>query len=125
MDETRTNGSNLLPRNPIKRAQARAIAEIINSGIQPYQNLNVLKRIAKEKKYEWLYFYLSKGLRSLETTLKVTSGKFCVGDELSIADLCLVPQIFHVKRNKIEFSDKLYPYLTRINNELEEIPEFK
>ena len=125
MDETRTNGSNLLPRNPIKRAQARAIAEIINSGIQPYQNLNVLKRIAKEKKYEWLDFYLSKGLRSLETTLKVTSGKFCVGDELSIADLCLVPQIFHVKRNSIEFSEKLYPYLTRINNELEKIPEFK
>ena len=125
MDETRTNGSNLLPRNPVKRAQARAIAEIINSGIQPYQNLNVLKRITKEKKYEWLDFYLSKGLRSLETTLKVTSGKFCVGDELSIADLCLVPQIFHVKRNSIEFSEKLYPYLTRINNELEKIPEFK
>jgi len=125
LDETRTNGSNLLPRNPIQRAQARAIAEIINSGIQPYQNLNVLKRIAKEKKYEWLDFYLSKGLRSLETTLKVTSGKFCVGDELSIADLCLVPQIFHVKRNSIEFSEKLYPYLTRINNELEKIPEFK
>ena len=125
MDETRTNGSNLLPRNPIKRAQARAIAEIINSGIQPYQNLNVLKRITKEKKYEWLDFYLSKGLRSLETTLKVTSGKFCVGDELSIADLCLVPQIFHVKRNSIEFSEKLYPYLTRINKELEKTPEFK
>jgi len=125
LDETRTNGSNLLPRNPIKRAQARAIAEIINSGIQPYQNLNVLKRITKEKKYEWLDFYLSKGLRSLETTLKVTSGKFCVGDELSIADLCLVPQIFHVKRNSIEFSEKLYPYLTRINKELEKTPEFK
>jgi maleylacetoacetate isomerase len=125
LDETRTSGSNLLPQNPIKRAQARAIAEIINSGIQPYQNLNVLKRITKEKKYEWLGFYLSKGLRSLETTLKVTSGKFCVGDEISIADLCLVPQIFHVKRNKIEFSDKLYPHLTRINNELENLPEFK
>jgi maleylacetoacetate isomerase len=81
--------------------------------------------MGKDKKNEWLKFYLCKGLQSLETTLKVTSGKFSVGNEISIADLCLVPQIFHIKRNNIEFSEKLYPHLASVNNQLEKIPEFK
>ena len=128
IDETRHMGLRLLPKDPVKRGQSRMISEIINSGIQPYQNANVLKRIKKEmgnvKSDEWLNFYLAKGLKSLEFTLKKTSGIYCVGNEISIADMCLVPQIFHVKRNKIEFSDKLYPNIFRLNGTLEKIPEF-
>ena len=129
MDETRKNGINLLPKDPIKRAKSRMIAEIINSGIQPYQNLSVLKRVSKltspEIKDEWVKFYISKGLNSLEAILKEISGKYCVGNELSIADLCLVPQIFHAKRNNVNFSAEIYPILDKINNELEKIEEFE
>jgi maleylacetoacetate isomerase len=96
INETRKQEPNLIPTDPVKRARARAIAEIINSGIQPYQNTNVVKRIAQEmgdeKKNEWLQFYLRKGFKAIEEALKETSGKFCVGDEITIADLCLVPQ---------------------------------
>jgi len=78
----------------VKKFQAKCIAEIINSGIQPYQNLNVINRVTndqgKTKRKEWVQFYLNKGLNSIEEMLKKTrSGKYCVGDQISIADICL------------------------------------
>ena len=126
LDETRKNGPNLVPKNAIKRVKARSIAEIINSGIQPYQSANVVQRIAKElgneKRDEWLSFYLNKGLKAVEETLKETSGKYCVGDEISIADLCLVPQVGAAKRYNINLT--AYPLISRINSDLEILPEF-
>jgi len=107
--------------------KARQIAEIINSGIQPYQNLNVIKRVnsygGEELKTEWVKFYLTKGCRALETTLAETAGKFCVGDRISIADLALVPQMNAFERYKIDMS--CYPKLIEINNRLNEIEAFK
>ena len=65
--------------------------------MQPYQNINVLKRlgsnVGKEKRNEWIQFYLKKGFKSLEQLLRETSGKYSVGDEVTIADLALVPQV--------------------------------
>ena len=89
LDETRVVGfKKLLPRDAISKAKSRAIAEVINSGMQPYQNANVLKRITREmgreKKEEWLKFYMISGLKSLEMILRETSGKYCVGDEVSL-----------------------------------------
>ena len=127
LDETRPNGPRLLPSDPAKRAKARAIAEIVNSGIQPYQNTNVLKRlvneIGEEKKNEWLQFYLTKGFRSIEVALKETSGKYCVGDEVSIADLCLVPQVYSAGRFNIDLSD--FPNVRRVYDELNKLPAFQ
>lgn len=116
----------MLPVDPVKRAKARAIAEIVNSGIQPYQNTNVLKRLVKEigedKKNEWLQFYLAKGFRAIEESLKESSGKYCVGDEITIADLCLVPQVYSAHRFQVDLSS--YPNVLRVNSELEKLPAF-
>nr|UOU03304.1 glutathione S-transferase zeta 2 [Brachionus rubens] len=126
LDETRNDGVNLLPKDPVKRAKSRIISEIINSGIQPYQNANVIKRInqemGKEKRIEWLDFYLNKGLNSIETNLRNSKGKYCVGDEITIADLCLVPQVYSARRYKVDISK--YPIIQSINSELEKLPEF-
>ena len=90
IEETRTTGMSLLPKDPIQRAKARQIAEIINSGMQPYQNLNVIKKIAEyggeEKKLAWLNFHLKKGLASLEAVLKETSGTYCVGNNTCLSN---------------------------------------
>lgn len=124
LDETRPETARLLPADPVKRAKARAIAEIVNSGIQPYQNTNVLKRIAadmgEEKKQEWLQFYLKKGFRAIEAELKTTSGKYCVGDEVSVADLCLVPQVYSAHRFNVDLTE--FPNVLRVNQELEKLP---
>lgn len=102
MDETRPYEPRLIPSDPIKRARARAIAEIVNSGIQPYQNANVINRIGQyqgdEKKLEWINNYLTRGFRAIEALLKQTSGKYCVGDDITIADCCLVPQVYSANR---------------------------
>lgn len=125
---------------------------MVNSGIQPYQNTNVLKRLAQElgeeKKNEWLQIYLRKGFQAIEETLKETSGKYCVGDEITIADLCLVPQVYAghryhprwnqnnilcvviksitdalIDRFNIDMTD--FPNIRRINSELEKLDEFR
>jgi maleylacetoacetate isomerase len=124
LDETRPQGHRLLPVDPIKRAQARLIAEIVNSGMQPYQNLTVINRISEDKLTAWLDYYLHKGFNAIEEALKETSGRYCVGDEPSIADMCLVPQVFGaVHRFKLDMSK--YPITMRIYAELEQLPAFK
>lgn len=114
INETWTQGPNLIPKDPIKRAKARAIAEIINSGIQPYHQTSVAKRIGdergEEKKNEWVKFYIRKGFVALEEALKETSGKYCVGDEVTIADLFLVPQVILKKY----FNSYLYFYVVQL-----------
>nr|AYN44492.1 glutathione S-transferase Z4 [Brachionus calyciflorus] len=127
LDETRPDGVQLIPKDPIKRVKARIIAEIINSGIQPYQNANVIKKIAQEtqseeKKMEWIKFYLTKGFRAIESALVESSGKYCVGDEITIADLCLVPQVYSAFRFNIDLTD--FPNVRRVYAELEKVPEF-
>ena len=52
--------------------------------MQPFQNLSTLKKVGEDKKIEWVHFFLHKGFRSIESLLKETSGKYCVGDEVSI-----------------------------------------
>ena len=82
LNETRPGEVNLIPTNPYHRAKAREIAEIINSGIQPYQNLNVIKRVAKDNesnKKNWIDFYLGKGAKVLESVLSETSGVYSIG----------------------------------------------
>ena len=127
LDETRPQGPQLIPKDPIKRVKARIIAEIINSGIQPYQNANVIKKIAQEtkseeKKMEWIKFYLTKGFRAIEAALVESSGKYCVGDDITIADLCLVPQVYSANRFNIDLTD--FPNVRRVYTELEKVPEF-
>ena len=56
------------------------------------------EQIGEEKKNEWLQIYLNKGFRAFEEMLKETSGKYCVGDDVTIADLCLFPQVYAVNR---------------------------
>lgn len=126
MDSTRKRGKKLLPENPSNRVKSRIIAEIINSGIQPYQNANVIKKInlemGKSKRIEWLNKYLNKGLNAVEIILKDSKGRYCVGDEVSLADLCLVPQIFAAKRYNIDM--KNFPLIDSVISELNTLPEF-
>jgi maleylacetoacetate isomerase len=127
LNESRPQEPSLYPKDLAKRAKARMIAEIINSGVQPFQNLSLTKRLqqngfTEEQKKTWLEFYLSKGLGAVEAILSETSGKYCVGDEVSIADLCLVPQVYSAKRVSVSLA--AYPHVVRVYEELEKLPAF-
>ncbi|XP_075282964.1 maleylacetoacetate isomerase isoform X1 [Opisthocomus hoazin] len=121
LEDTRPN-PRLLPLDPKKRAQVRMIADHIVSGIQPLQNLGILKQMG-EKKLEWAQNCITSGFQALEQILQHTAGRYCVGDEVSVADVCLVPQVSNAERFKVDMGP--YPIIIRINKALLELEAFK
>ncbi|KAH6927057.1 hypothetical protein HPB50_026399 [Hyalomma asiaticum] len=113
----------LLPKDPVQRAKVRAASEIIISGTQPIQNICVVERLDESKRHEWTIHFATKGFKALEATLSKTAGKYCFGDEVTMADACLVPQMYKAKRFEIDLSQ--FPTLTRINAALVDLPAFK
>lgn len=97
LEETRPQRP-LLPQDFHKRAKTRELCEIIASGIQPLQNLIVLIHVGEEKKKEWAQHWITRGFRAVEKLLSTSAGKYCVGDEITLADCCLIPQVFNARR---------------------------
>ncbi|ESO91951.1 hypothetical protein LOTGIDRAFT_121608 [Lottia gigantea] len=113
----------LLPKDSIQRAQIRALAEMINSGIQPLQNLTVLQYLKEDQKAEWSKHWIHNGFVALEKTLEKTSGKYCFGDNITLVDCCLPPQVFNANRFKVDMAE--FPVISRINEDLGKIEAFK
>lgn len=101
LEETRPQPS-LMPRDSYKRAQVRAICDAIASGIQPLQNTGPLhllgKYSSKEKETEWARHWIIRGFSALEKLLLFSAGTCCVGDEITLADCCLVPQVLNARK---------------------------
>ncbi|XP_020841839.1 maleylacetoacetate isomerase isoform X2 [Phascolarctos cinereus] len=116
LEETRPTPVRLLPQDPKKRASVRMISDLIASGIQPLQNIAVLKKVGQETQLTWAQSVIGSGFRALEQVLQSTAGKYCVGNEISMADLCLVPQVANAERFKVDLSP--YPIINRINKTL-------
>lgn len=90
----------ILPRDPFLRARARALAEIVNAGIQPLHNLSVLGRVKAlgGDAIEWIRPVIADGIAAFAKLSGEVSGTFCVGDFPTIADCCLVPQLASARR---------------------------
>jgi len=114
----------LLPTDRIQRAKVRRLCEIINSGIQPLQNMALLKKLSdsQDERKEWAKFWIDKGFHALETELTRTAGEVCVGDQISLADCCLVPQIYNGFRFGVDMSQ--FPVIQRIHEKLRVMPAF-
>ena len=103
LDETHPEPP-LLPRDPFARAQVRALAQDIACEIHPLNNLRVLRylvndlKLSEDDKTRWYRHWVETGLASVERRLAQTAGRFCWGDEPSLADCLLVPQIFNARR---------------------------
>jgi maleylpyruvate isomerase len=114
----------LLPRDPYLRAKTRALAEIVNAGIQPMQNLTTFRRIKElgAEEAAWIRPFLIDGLTAFDRAAESTAGAFCVGDSPTIADCCLVPQLVGARRFKIDL-DSL-PRLLAIEARCLALPAF-
>lgn len=99
LEETRPDPP-LLPRDPLARARVRQVAEVVNAGIQPLQNSGVQRHLEAlgVPVGPWLERWVGVGLAALEAMVRPLAGRFCVGDELSFADLALVPQLDFARR---------------------------
>nr|XP_045009952.1 maleylacetoacetate isomerase isoform X3 [Jaculus jaculus] len=122
LEETRPTPP-LLPQDPKKRASVREISNLIASGIQPLQNLSVLKQVGQENQLTWAQKVIASGFTALEQILQKTAGKYCVGDEVSVADLCLVPQVANAERFKVDLTP--YPTISHINKTLLTLEAFQ
>jgi maleylacetoacetate isomerase len=101
----------LLPADAIGRARVRALAQSIACEIHPLNNLRVLKYLVKElqvgeeAKNTWYRHWVRSGLEAFERELaQLPPGTYCYGDTPTLADCCLVPQIFNGKRFNVDFA---------------------
>lgn len=92
----------LMPRDTIRRAQVREAVEIVNSGIQPLQNsrtLSELRRLTNEAAAQnWARNAIVRGLDSLERLARACAGNYLVGDDVTLADVYLIPQLYNARR---------------------------
>lgn len=96
----------LLPQDLYLRARTRMLAEIVNSGIQPLQNLTTTKAVKALGGDEavWPKTFIADGLAAFERAAQDTAGKFCVGDAPTIADCFLIPQLTSARRFGVDIS---------------------
>lgn len=120
LDEVYPN-PRLLPNTALERAHARGIAQSIACDIHPLNNLRVLQYLVKEldvsdtQKQAWYSHWVDSGFSALETRLAHShlTGEFCLGNTPSIADICLVPQVYNALRFNCPMDN--YPTINRIN----------
>ncbi|HEY3593171.1 MAG TPA: maleylacetoacetate isomerase, partial [Polyangiaceae bacterium] len=115
----------LLPADPLARARVREIAEIVNSGIQPLQNLAVQRHVKHALGGDGPAFarhFVGRGLVALERMVAAIAGRFSVGDAVSLADVYLVPQLHAARRLEIDVAP--FPTLLRVEGACENLPAF-
>ena len=111
LDETNPQPS-LIPREGKARARVRSLSYLIASEIHPVNNLRVLQHLKRalgqneDQINAWYRHWIADGLTKLEAELASSKGRFCYGDSPTMADCCLVPQLFNAKR----YQSDLTPY---------------
>jgi maleylpyruvate isomerase len=123
--EERFPEPSLLPTEPWLRARVRQLAEMANAGIQPFQNtptLAYVREVLRGDERGWLHHFLGRGLRALESSARETAGTFLVGGSPTIADICLVPQLYSARRFHVPLDP--FPTLLRVEAACAELPPF-
>lgn len=130
LDETHPE-TPLLPGSAVDRARIRSIALSIACDIHPLNNLRVLKylkhtvKAEEEVKNQWYVHWVQTGLAAVESMLANSprTGRFCHGDTPTLADLCLVPQVFNARRFGCDLS--AFPTILRIDEACAALPAFQ
>lgn len=100
----------LAPEDLRERVMAREIGMLILNDIHPLNNLRVLKYLSNQlnvdeaAKLKWYHHWIHEGFRALEKILAKSAGRYCVGDAVSVADTCLVPQVYNAERFEVDLS---------------------
>lgn len=119
----------LFPKDAYLKARIRQVCEVINSFMHPMGNLKTLQYMekhhgyAQEQKEEWFKHWATQGLQTLETTLKEFAGTYSFGDQVTMADLFLVPQLVTCQRFKMDLSP--YPTLVKISENCNKLEAFQ
>jgi len=116
----------LLPADPVARAKVRALADLIACDIHPLNNLIALQYLKRELKHEqpgidaWYHHWILQGFAALEATLK--PGPYSFGKDVTLADVCLVPQVYNARRLKVPLDN--FPNIVAVDAACLKLPAF-
>ena len=121
----------LLPAEPLARARVRALAQSIVSDIHPLNNLRVLRYLEDKllvdgaARDSWYRHWVEVGFAALERWLvqDADTGRFCHGNSPTLADICLVPQVFNARRFAVDMNP--YPRISGVDAVCRELPAFR
>lgn len=119
----------LLPADPVGRARVRQLVEVVNSSIQPIQNLKVMRRLTarfgteREENIAWARYWIDRGFEGLEALLVVGAGEHAHGDQPTLADVALVPQVYNARRFGVDMAR--FPTIARVASSAEALEAFK
>ena len=95
----------LLPRDPVARAKVRAFAQLIACDIHPLNNVGPLRYLKRTLNHEqaeldaWYHHWILEGFEALESM--IAPGPYTCGAQVTLADLCVVPQVYNARRLKV------------------------
>lgn len=100
-------GPALLPADALGRARVRQLVQIINAGTQPLQNLSVLRKASAEPEAQraWAQHFIRQGLSAYEALCAGAPGPYSLGEQLTMADLFLVPQCYNARRQGLDVAE--------------------
>jgi maleylacetoacetate isomerase len=119
----------LIPAEPVARAHVQALAQLIVCEMHPLNNLRVRNYLRDELELDeaglsrWYKHWIAEGFASFEALVRrFSGGRYCFGDAVSVADVCLVPQVYNARRFDCDLTP--YPTLQRIADGLRAEPAF-
>jgi maleylpyruvate isomerase len=107
----------LLPKNPIERAHARALAQLVACDIHPLNNIGPLRYLKNQMGQEqsaidaWYHHWVLAGFEAIEALIK--PNPYACGAEVTVADICLVPQVYNARRLKVPLEK--FPKITGVD----------
>jgi len=119
----------VIPSELNLQAQVRALAYDVACEIHPINNLRVQQYLEKDlsvsadEKLEWSHHWMSKGFAAIERKLAKTSNNFCFGNDVTLADICLVPQVYNANRFNVDMVP--YPRINQIVDNCNHLSAFK
>ncbi|CAM5222298.1 Maleylacetoacetate isomerase OS=Castellaniella defragrans OX=75697 GN=HNR28_000103 PE=3 SV=1 [Castellaniella defragrans] len=119
----------LIPVEPLLRAHVLEFAQLIACDIHPVNNMRVLNYLThtlgqpRSVSQSWYRHWIAEGFTALETLLQhAASGRFCFGDQVTLADCCLIPQVANALRMDCEVSS--YPRVMAVYDACDALPAF-
>ena len=131
LEESRPNFPALLPAGARDRAHVRALALLVACDIHPLNNLRVMQHLEREfgvdaeSRAAWMRHWMASGFAAFEAMLAAdaSTGLCCHGDEPTLADACLIPQVYNARRFDLDLDP--YPLIRRIDAHCLGLPAFE
>ncbi|TDZ28568.1 Maleylacetoacetate isomerase [Colletotrichum spinosum] len=122
LEETHPHTTPLLPQDPKLRAVVRTLVNIISSDTQPVTNMRIMRRVRAlgGNAEQWNCELMADGLAAYEAVAEVWAGRCSVGDDVSMADVCLLPAWWNAERFGVDLG--AYPTIGRVAENLKSHP---